>query len=86
MVQSMAAHEEPILRIAYSPDGKRLVSSSSDRSIKVWDAATLEEQQVLAHQPDWVLALAFSPDGRRLAAGRYDGSLSIYDAQNWKQP
>jgi WD40 repeat protein len=73
----MAGHEDSILRLVYSPDGKRLVSSSADRSIRVWNAENLEEIKVLGPQPDWAPALAFSPDGKRLAAGRFDGSIVI---------
>ena len=57
----MTGHEAAILKIAFSPDGSTIVSSSSDRSLKVWDTATLNEKGVLADQSDWGQALAFSP-------------------------
>ncbi|MCI0722478.1 MAG: hypothetical protein L0338_26440 [Acidobacteria bacterium] len=82
-VQSAIAHEDTVLRLAFSPDGSRLVTASWDKAIKVWDAARLELLQVLPRQPDWVLSLGFSPDGARLAAGRFDGSTSLYETSKF---
>ena len=84
LVQSLIADEDSILQIVWSPEGKTLITSSSDGSIRFRDAATLDPLGVLPGQPDWVDALAVSPDGKWLAAGRYDGSLSLYDARSYK--
>jgi WD40 repeat protein len=81
----MTGHEGDILQAVYAPGGESIVTSSADRSLKVWDAATLEEKHVLASQPDWVQALAFSPDGAYLAAGRYDGVTVLYETEGWTE-
>ena len=84
LVQSLIADEDSILQIVWSPEGKTLITSSSDGSIRFRDAATLDPLGVLPDQSDWVDALAISPDGKWLAAGRYDGTLSLYDARSYK--
>ena len=33
-----SAHSSLVTSVAFSPDGKTIVSGSSDRTIKVWDA------------------------------------------------
>jgi WD40 repeat protein len=78
LVNSLIAHEDAILKLAWSPDGKTLVSSSADKTIKIFNAADLTEIKTYDHQPDWVLSLEFAPDGKSFAAGRYNGSLEIY--------
>ena len=83
LLNVLIAHQSPILRIAYSPDGKKIVTTAADRTLKVFDAETLDELASLDAQSDWVMSLAYSPDGRRFAAGRFDGSLSIYDSDNY---
>jgi WD40 repeat protein len=77
LVESLFAHDGPIVRLAYSRDGRWIASSSEDRTIKIWDAARFTQVEKLADQSDWTTALAISPDNKTLAAGRMDGSLSI---------
>jgi WD40 repeat protein len=75
---SRFAHGDAVLGLAYSPDGATLISAGADRTLKIWDAATLGEKRLFEPQPDWVLGLAVSGDGHWLAAGRYDGTLGLY--------
>ncbi len=84
LLRSLIAHEGPILQIAFSPDGEKLVTASTDGTIKVFRSDDLTELKILSPQPDWVMSLRFSPDGSRFAAGRFDGSLSIYDLDGYK--
>jgi WD40 repeat protein len=79
LLQSLMAHQDAILKLAFSPDGDTIASSSADRSVKLLRASDLAEMGVLPQQPDWAYGLAFSPDGRRLALGRMDGSFEIYE-------
>jgi len=83
--QSLTADEDSILSLVWSPDGKTIITASSDGSIRFRDAASLDPVRVIDHQPDWVEALSVSPDGRRLAAGRFNGTLSLYDVENYKE-
>jgi WD40 repeat protein len=79
LLDSLIAHEEGIVKLAWSPDGRLLASSAGDRSVKIFRASDLAELKSLSGQPDWVMSLAFSPDGSRLAAGRFDGSFELFD-------
>jgi len=85
LLRSLIADEDSILALAWTPDGKMLVSSSADGSIRFRDAATLDPIGVIAHQPDWVEALSISPDGTRLAAGRINGTLSLFDVKSFQE-
>ena len=40
---TLTGHSREVTSVAYSPDGKHIVSGSYDRTVKVWDAATGEE-------------------------------------------
>ncbi|HVT94742.1 MAG TPA: c-type cytochrome domain-containing protein [Bryobacteraceae bacterium] len=74
---SLIAHEDAILRLAWSPDGKLILSSSADGTVKLLSASDLSELSTLPKQSDWVYGLSFSPDGTEIAAGRFDGSLTV---------
>ena len=69
---SLIAHEDAILRLAWSPDGKMLASSSADRTVKIFTVPDLNEVQSFP-QTDWVYGLGYSPDGHRIAVGQFDG-------------
>ena len=63
---------------SYSPDGKRIITTSLHSSAKVWDSESLESLGTLeGHEA----SASYSPDGKRIvAAPRYDRSLTIWDA------
>ena len=54
--------------VAFSPNGKTLVSGSFDRTVRLWDAATGETCATLKGHEGIVYAVAFSPDGKTLAS------------------
>ena len=78
MLNSLFAHEGVILNLVISADGKTLLSSADDRTVKLWNADQMTERALLEKQPDWAPALAFMEEGT-VAVGRLDGSVGVYD-------
>jgi eukaryotic-like serine/threonine-protein kinase len=75
----------PVLAVALSPDGERLVSSGFDGVLKVWNVRTAREETPSFRaflDPIW--GLAFSADGRSLAAGGNNRTVGIWDTSSWK--
>ena len=71
------AHEGPIVQLAFSRDGSRLLSVSEDRTLKLWETKTYTELAVYERQPAMTSSLAWSPQGDRFVVGRLDGSLEV---------
>jgi WD40 repeat protein len=78
ILESKFAHEGAILRLAFSPDGKFLLSSADDRTVKLWDAKTMREKLLLDKQSDWATGICFA-SGQSFAVGRLDGTFGSYD-------
>jgi len=83
LIQSLIADQDSLLALAWSPDGKTIVTASADGSIRFRNPK-LDLVGVIDNQADWVEALDISSDGTRLAAGRYNGTLSVYDLKTYK--
>ena len=59
--------------MAFSPDGKTILTGRKDKTARLWDAATgLPIGKPMEH-PDNVDSVAFSPDGKRFAPGALTG-------------
>jgi eukaryotic-like serine/threonine-protein kinase len=65
--------------VAFSPDGRRFATTSSDGTVKVWDVATRQPLHTLTDHTDWVWSVAFSPEGRRLASASQDRTVRLWD-------
>ena len=78
---TVSGHSDCIYGLAISPDGKTIATSSYDKLIKLWDAATGQEIRTLKDHIDAIYALDFSPDGKRLVSGAADRSIKVWNPE-----
>jgi hypothetical protein len=67
LLRRMRGHQGHIVSLAFSPDGKRLISGSMDHTVRVWDWRSGEELLLLRNKNYAALCARFSPDGLILA-------------------
>jgi hypothetical protein len=78
------AHSEHLCSLSFSPDGKWLLSTSTDDTIGVWDVATGRlVARLTGHNAD-VLCAVMSPDGTRIASGGRDGYVRLWDTTRFQ--
>lgn len=84
--QVLKRHYAPLTCIAFSPDGKTLVSASRDSEIVLWDMPTGQRRlSITTQHTESVYSVAFSPDGNTLASGSFDQTLRLWDPHTGKR-
>ncbi len=71
------AAKHPVKLLVFSPDGK-ILATSSDSTVKLWNAQTGAWLKTLAGHLDSVTALIFTPDSRAIATGSMDKNIKIW--------
>jgi hypothetical protein len=66
--------------VAVTPDGARIVTSSADKTVRVWDAHTGDELLQLKGHTGFVNGVAVTPDGARIVTGSADKTVRVWDA------
>jgi WD40 repeat protein len=80
MTQLLKGHGNTVSGLAFSPDGKRLVSGSSDNSAIIWDVKTGLILHRLSGHKYRVNDVAFSSDGTLVATASDDETLKLWRA------
>ncbi|KAF9228991.1 WD40 repeat-like protein [Gyrodon lividus] len=78
-------HTGRIWLVAFLPGGKRVLSGSDDRSVRISRARDGHEVGTVMKEADWVFAVAASSDGHWIATGGLAKSITIWDATTHKQ-
>ncbi|RHZ49195.1 hypothetical protein CDV55_100690 [Aspergillus turcosus] len=72
-------HSDLICHLAFSPDDTKLLSACKGATIRVWDVAPGETEQILQGRRFDAVHVAFFPDGRRVAEASGDRTVRIWN-------
>jgi WD40 repeat protein len=79
-------HSDPVLTVAFSPNGKFLASAGSDAVIRLWDVATRRAiGEPLRGHTSRIWSVVFTPDGRTIASASGDHTVRLWDVRTHKQ-
>lgn len=68
--------------IAFSPDGRHIISGGYDRAVSVWDVETGREIIKLEGHLQEIYGVAYSPDGTRIASASVDRTVRIWNTES----
>ncbi|MFE8604952.1 WD40 domain-containing protein [Archangium violaceum] len=80
----LRGHQTPVTKMAWSPNGELIATPSWDSTIRIWDARTGAELNVLVQHRAGVNQVAWSPTKPLMASVSDDSTVIIWDTHNWK--
>ena len=78
-VNPAVGHVGDVLALAFTPDGKTLITTGPDGLAKIWDVATTTVRADLTGHEGQVLRVAVSSDGQTIATGGEDRSVRLWN-------
>ena len=78
LLARLDGHTGWVGKLAFTKDGRRLISAATDQSIRFWDTGTWTESKVLRGHSDEVHAVAISEAAQLLASAGKDGNLMLW--------
>ena len=75
----LEGHSGSVLSVAFSPQGDRIVSGSSDHTLRLWDLKGNPVGKAFRGHSGVVASVAFNPQGDQIVSGSYDNTLRLWD-------
>jgi WD40 repeat protein len=79
LVRTLSGHSDAVFDFALTPNGRFLVSSSRDKSLKLWEFSTGKVLRTLTGHVKTVFAVAVTADGRNAISASMDRTLKVWD-------
>jgi WD40 repeat protein len=78
-VATLSGHTGGVGAVAFSPDGKLVLTGSADNTARLWEAATGKPVATLSGHTIGVRVVAFSPDGKLVLTGSGDNTARLWE-------
>jgi WD40 repeat protein len=78
-VRRFVGHTGTVNAVAFTADGRRLLSGSQDTTLRLWDTATGREERLFVGHELPVMAVAISADGRLAVSGSWDKTVRLWN-------
>jgi WD40 repeat protein len=79
-LQTLEGHSRGVTSVAFSPDSKRIVSGSYDKTVRLWNTVAGVALETLKGHLGFVTSVAFSSDDKRIVSRSYDKTVRLWDA------
>jgi WD40 repeat protein/mono/diheme cytochrome c family protein len=84
-IDPLEAQSSQANSMAFSPDGKRALIASPDKTVRLWDVEAERELRRFVGHTASVWSVAFSPDGSRALSGSMDTTFRLWDVDTGRE-
>ncbi len=84
-LHSFIGHHAAVRSVAYTPDGRFLVTAGYDNCVRVWGLASHKELRCLRGHTGPIISIAVCPDGRHAVSGSLDKTIRLWDLNAGKE-
>ncbi|ETO08508.1 WD-40 repeat protein [Reticulomyxa filosa] len=85
LLNVLQGHTSTVTRVRFSFDGRKIVSSSGDNTIRIWDVKSKKQIQNFTGYHYSINVAEFSPDGNTIVSCSYDNKIRLWDVQSGKE-
>jgi len=78
----LTGHQDAVTSVAFSPDGMKVLTGSSDNTAWIWDVQSERALVALTGHQGRVTSVSFSPDGTKVLTGSTDDTARLWDAKS----
>ncbi|MEH1823295.1 MAG: hypothetical protein V7L31_30185, partial [Nostoc sp.] len=81
LLLTLTGHSGSVTAVAVTPDGKRVISASTDKTLKLWNLETGKNEQTFIGHTGSVTVVTVTPDGKRVISASTDKTLKLWNLE-----
>jgi WD40 repeat protein len=85
LLRIFAGHADSVSSVAFSPNGKQILTGSKDKTARLWETNSGRELLRLEGHTSRISSVAFSPDGTQILTGSEDKTARLWDTVSGRQ-